>query len=65
MNGSRKPSLEACMELSYSLGNDIYIACGYQVPDPLISVIGKRWEDLTDEDKEKVIELVERLANAK
>jgi transcriptional regulator with XRE-family HTH domain len=67
LNGTRKPNLKACIQLSRRLGNKIFAVCGYDpvisVSDPLLMQIINLWDDASSDLKAEVLDTLRGTRN--
>lgn len=62
-NDERKPRGENVRLMAIKLGPQVYDILGLQRPDPLLKILIHRWDNLTDKQKESLINIARQDIN--
>ncbi len=60
INGKYKPGTEIINRLAEILGAEVYFVLGYGSPEPDLRYISRNWENLPDEARHQIKEIVDK-----
>ena len=61
LTGQARPRPEFAFRLAKRLGLDVYTALGLPQPDPVLFELECNWERLTDDEKERIGQVLEKM----
>ena len=60
MKGGRKPNRAHALDLARYLGLEVYDALGYERPDETYFKVLTQWDELSEQDREKIQQILDK-----